>query len=111
VDSNVAVIRSRDVLIGFGIMQYGDDCAHLALLAVHPGHRNRGLGSGILAWLEKPARVAGIVRIDVEARCDNPLAIEFYRRQGYERCALVSGYYQGRIDAIRLRKSLASIAQ
>lgn len=105
-DTNVAVVRDHGALIGFGIMQYGDESAHLALLAVHPGQRNRGLGSRLLAWLEKPARVAGIARIDVEARADNPLAIEFYRRQGYEQCRLVGGYYQGRIDAVRLRKSL-----
>jgi ribosomal-protein-alanine N-acetyltransferase len=111
VDSNVAVLRARDALIGFGIMHYGDDCAHLALLAVHPGHRNRGLGRRILAWLEKPARVAGIARVDVEARADNPLALEFYRRQGYEQCAVVDGYYQGRIDAVRLWKSLVAGAQ
>jgi [ribosomal protein S18]-alanine N-acetyltransferase len=106
VDSNVAVVRVGGTLIGFGIMQYGDDSAHLALLAVHPAHRNHGLGSRLLAWLEKPARVAGIARIDVEARADNPLAVAFYRRQGYQQCAVVSGYYQGRIDALRLSKPL-----
>lgn len=106
VDSNVAVVRANSTLIGFGIMQYGEATAHLALLAVHPAHRNGGLGSRLLAWLEKPARVAGITRIHVEARADSPLAVAFYRRQGYEQCAVVSGYYQGRIDAVRLSKPL-----
>jgi ribosomal protein S18 acetylase RimI-like enzyme len=105
-DSNVAVARAGGALIGFGIMHYGDDSAHLALLAVHPAHRNCGLGSRLLSWLEKCARVAGIQRIDVEARADNPLAVAFYRRQGYEPCAVIGGYYQGRIDAVRLRKPL-----
>ena len=106
VDANVAVVRAGGALIGFGIMHYGDDSAHLALLGVHPGHRNRGLGSRLVDWLEKPARVAGISRIDVEARADSPLAVAFYRRLGYEQCAVVAGYYQGRIDAVRLRKAL-----
>lgn len=105
-DCNVAVARAAGLLSGFGIMQYGEDRAHLALLAVHPLHRSRGLGSRLLAWLELPARVAGITRIDVEARADNPLAVAFYRRQGYAESALVGGYYQGRIDAVRLSKSL-----
>ncbi len=105
-DTNVAVVRAGGTLIGFGIMQYGDESAHLALLGVHPAHRNRGLGSRVLAWLEKPARVAGITRIDVETRADNPLAVAFYRRQGYQQCAVVGGYYQGRIDAVRLSKLL-----
>ena len=105
-DCNVAVVRAGGMLSGFGIMHYGDDSAHLALLAVHPAHRNRGLGSRLLAWLEKPARVAGIVRIELETRADNPLAVAFYRRQGYQQCAVVAGYYQGRIDALRLGKPL-----
>ncbi len=106
--TNVAVVRGHRSLVGFGIMHYADECAHLALLAVHPVHRNRGLGSRVLAWLEKPARVAGIARIDVEARADNPPAIEFYRRNGFEEAGVVAGYYQGRIDAVRLQKPLVS---
>ena len=106
VDTNVAVLRTSGTLIGFGIMQYGEETAHLALLAVHPAHRKGGLGSQLLAWLEKPACVAGIARIDVEARADNPLAVAFYCRQGYEQRTVVGGYYQGRIDAVRLSKPL-----
>ncbi|MGH8207813.1 MAG: GNAT family N-acetyltransferase [Steroidobacteraceae bacterium] len=104
--SNVAVIADSEGMLGFGIMQYGDHTAHLALLAVHPGHRNRGLGTRLMGWLEKPAVVAGIVSIRLEARADNPLAIDFYRRRGFEPHGRIAGYYQGRIDAVRLGKSL-----
>jgi ribosomal protein S18 acetylase RimI-like enzyme len=104
--SNVAVIDAGGAIVGFGIMQYGDHTAHLALLAVHPEHRNRGVGTRLMGWLEKPAVMAGIVRIRLEARADNPVAIEFYRRRGFEPHGRISGYYQGRIDAVRLGKSL-----
>ena len=36
---NVVVAQWRDEIAGFGIMQYADDSAHLALLAVHPVQR------------------------------------------------------------------------
>jgi ribosomal protein S18 acetylase RimI-like enzyme len=110
-DTNVAVLRGSRALVGFGIMQYNDDRAHLALLAVAPGHRNHGLGGRILSWLEKPARVAGIRRINVEARADNPLAIEFYCRYGFEQTATVDGYYQGRVNAVRLTKLLSPLTE
>jgi ribosomal protein S18 acetylase RimI-like enzyme len=106
--SNVAVIADGDTILGFGIMQYGDHTAHLALLAVHPEHRNKGLGTRLMGWLEKPAIVAGIVRIRLEARADNPLAIEFYQRRGFEPHGRTAGYYQGRVDAVRLGKSLGA---
>lgn len=104
---NVAVIGSPESVVGFGIMQYGDDNAHLALLAVHPDEQHRGLGSLLLAWLEQPARVAGIARIRLEARADNPVAIGFYRKQGYRESGRVAGYYRGTVDAVRLEKQLA----
>jgi ribosomal-protein-alanine N-acetyltransferase len=105
--TNVAVICGQRSIAGFGIMHYGDDCAHLALLAVHPDERHHGLGASLLAWLEKPASVAGIVRIRLEARADNPAAIGFYRRQGYVEIGRVGGYYRGAVDAVRLEKLLA----
>jgi ribosomal-protein-alanine N-acetyltransferase len=103
---NVAVLRERADLVGFGIMQYGDQSAHLALLAVQPQHRRQGVATQLLAWLEKCADTAGIARIGVEARSDNPGAIVFYQKQGYVQRCLVPGYYQGKIDAFRFEKNL-----
>jgi ribosomal-protein-alanine N-acetyltransferase len=106
---NVAVIGSLERVVGFGIMHYGDDSAHLALLAVHPNEQHRGLGSLLLAWLEQSARVAGLIRIRLEARADNPAAIGFYDKQGYREIGRTAGYYRGSIDAVRLEKQLALV--
>lgn len=106
--TNVAVIPGKERLLGFGIMQYGDDTAHLALLSVRPLQRGRGLGALLVAWLEKCAVVAGIETIRVEARSDNPRAIAFYGEQGYRQLGTVTGYYRGAIDAVRLEKRLWS---
>ncbi|HTH78552.1 MAG TPA: GNAT family N-acetyltransferase [Ramlibacter sp.] len=104
--TNVAVASERDALVGFGIMQYGDEKAHLSLLAVHPSRREHGVGAQLMDWLEKCAVTAGCMRIELEARADNLSALAFYGLRGYQRFATVPGYYQGRIDAFRLAKSL-----
>jgi len=104
--TNVAVIRERREVVGFGIMQYGEQTAHLALLALHPNYRKQGLAARLMAWLEKCADTAGIERIVVEARSDNPTAIAFYQKQGYVQLAKVAGYYRGVIDAVRMEKNL-----
>jgi [ribosomal protein S18]-alanine N-acetyltransferase len=104
--TNVAVVRERGLVLGFGIMRYGEQKAHLTLLAVRPTERKRGLGAVLLAWLEKSALTAGIERVQLEARADNPVAIAFYRDQGYEDAGTVRGYYRGEVDALRLEKSL-----
>lgn len=104
--TNVAVIPEGEGIAGFGIMQYHDESAHLALFAVHPEHRQQGLGSLLVLWLEKPAAVAGMERIRVEARADNPQAIAFYCRLGFRETGRVAGYYSGVMDAVRLEKNL-----
>jgi len=104
--TNVAVLDQHAALAGFGIMHYGDETAHLALLAVRPNQQQRGLGALLMAWLEKPALVAGIERIRLEARADNPNAIGFYRKQGFRESGRIAGYYRGSIDAVRLEKRL-----
>jgi [ribosomal protein S18]-alanine N-acetyltransferase len=104
--TNVAVMHEREALLGFGIMQYGDEKAHLSLLAVQATRRRTGLGTLLLAWLEKSAVTAGIERIQLEARVDNPDAVRFYRSQGYRETGSIAGYYNGTLDAVRLEKAL-----
>ena len=104
--TNVAVAEEGEAVVGFGIMKYGDDKAHLLLLAVSPKRRELGVGGQLLDWLEQCAVAAGIERIELEARADNPVALAFYGLRGYGRFETVHGYYRGRVDAFRLVKSL-----
>jgi [ribosomal protein S18]-alanine N-acetyltransferase len=104
--SNVIVARTGGSLLGFGIMRYGMQTAHLLLLAVQPGRRRRGLGTALLRWLEAPAQVAGIERIQVETRADSAGARPFYLQLGYREIARIPGYYQGMEDGLRLEKLL-----
>ena len=76
-DTNVAVVREHDELVGFGIMKYGDEDAHLVLFAVRAWRQRQGVGRSILAWLEACAAVAGSSCIRVEARRDNVAARSF----------------------------------
>ena len=107
-DTNVVVAMEGDVLLGFGIMIYRDETAHLCLFAVQPSLRRRGIGSAILNWLERVAQVAGVRKLSLEARNDNAVALEFYRHRGYLRATIVEGMYQGVADGVRLEKLLSS---
>jgi [ribosomal protein S18]-alanine N-acetyltransferase len=104
--TNVAVAHEATSVLGFGIMQYGERTAHLALLGVELDHRKRGLGMLLLSWLEQCAVVAGIERIRLEARSDNSEGLAFYHQHGYRQTAIIPGYYLGVLDAVRLEKKL-----
>jgi ribosomal protein S18 acetylase RimI-like enzyme len=103
---NVAIVRETAALVGFGIMAYRDEVAHLLLFSVRKSHRRQGVGRHLLCWLEQVAKDAGIRRILLECRRDNAPARNFYAEHGYHELAISKGYYQGLEDAIRLEKWL-----
>ncbi|SFM06461.1 N-acetyltransferase [Variovorax sp. OV329] len=107
-DTNVVVMRRGGTGVpAFAIMQYGEQEAHVSLLAVHPGHRRQGLASALLTWLEATARVAGCTAIHLEVRITNPGAMAFYRRHGFGETGVSVGYYEGVEDAVRMVKPLS----
>jgi ribosomal-protein-alanine N-acetyltransferase len=104
--TNVVVARRDGELIGFAIMKYGEDEAHVLLFAVRAAQRCGGLGSALLAWLEATAGVAGIRTIRLEARAGNAAARAFYRRHGFEETGLSPRYYEDAEDGVRMVKRL-----
>lgn len=105
-ETNVAVVSVDGALVAFGIMEYAETHAYLALLAVRPSRQRRGIGSSLLSWLEVSARVAGAQRIRLETRRDNAPARTFYNELGYHEVAIRQGRYSDGIDGIVLEKWL-----
>lgn len=94
---------------GFAVMKFGDEHAHLLLLAVRPARRRLGLGRALVDWLLASARVAGIAAVRLELRADNAGALAFYRRLGFVETGVVPAYYAAQLPArrmaLRLRRS------
>jgi ribosomal-protein-alanine N-acetyltransferase len=101
-DSVVLTARLGFTLAGFAIMRYGEDVAHLNLLAVEPAHRRRGVARSLVRWLEETALTAGTFIIGLELRAGNEAARGFYRSLGYRELGQIPGYYQGVESAIRM---------
>lgn len=107
----MVLIASREgTIAGFAIMRFGDDQAHLFLLAVQPEYRRSGIGRSMMQWLEKSCRTAGIQAVRLEVRASNRVALRFYRSLGYRFLASVAGYYDRREAAAILGKSLNASA-
>jgi ribosomal-protein-alanine N-acetyltransferase len=111
-----ALIRDPDVvvlvaceaarIVGFAVMQFGDEQAHLVLLCVAPAQQRRGVGRRLTEWLLASAQVAGIASIRLELRADNPAALAFYRKLGFTETEHLPGYYSGRVAAQRMQRVL-----
>jgi ribosomal protein S18 acetylase RimI-like enzyme len=105
-ESVVLTARSDRTIAGFAIMRFGDEAAHLNLLAVEPVHRRRGIARRLVTWLEETALTAGTFIIGLELRAQNLGAQEFYRVLGYAEVGRVPGYYQGIEAAIRMERDV-----
>lgn len=107
VDSSVVVARRERRIAAFAIMHFGEEVAHLNLLAVAAEHRRQGLGRQLMQWLTATAIEAGVFRINLEVRTHNDGARTFYESLGFDALNIVQGYYQGREAALRMTRHLS----
>jgi [ribosomal protein S18]-alanine N-acetyltransferase len=105
-ESMAVVACDGQRVAGFAIMHFGDEHAHLALLAVRADQQRRGVGRRLHGWLLQSASVAGMVSIGVELRADNAVAHQFYLGLGFCEAGLVPHYYDGHIAARQMRLRL-----
>jgi ribosomal protein S18 acetylase RimI-like enzyme len=105
-ESVVLIAELGRRLVGFAIMDFGDDRAHLNLLAVTPAERRRRIGERMVAWLEETALTAGTFVVELELRVGNAAARAFYESLGYAEVARITGYYQGLEDAVRMSRDV-----
>ena len=101
-DTIAIVAMSEKVLAGFAIMYFGDDNAHLNLLAVDPAFRRRQVGSQLINWLHESCAVAGILTVSLEVRANNKGAIRFYETFGFKIGERIEQYYCGQEAAVRM---------
>jgi ribosomal-protein-alanine N-acetyltransferase len=87
-------------------MFFGDEHAHLNLLAVRPSHQRLGIGRRMVEWLVESAKVAGIASIHLELRAANAVARSFYKSLDFTESAYIPGYYRGREMALRMMRVL-----
>lgn len=107
-DTSVIVACDQRTPVGFSIMEFGDDRAHLVLLAVQPRHRRNGIGRLLVEWLLETARTAGIESVHLELRANNEAARRFYRTLAFAETVLMPRYYGGREAAMRMIRILRS---
>ncbi|MBM4256868.1 MAG: GNAT family N-acetyltransferase [Deltaproteobacteria bacterium] len=109
-ESNVLTAWTEGKLIGFAIMRYLAEHAHLNLLAVDSAYRRLGIGQQLMEWLEETCRVGGLFWVRLEVRANNHSAQSFYRRLGYRDEKVLPGYYRGRESALQMIHDLSKHA-
>ncbi len=110
-DMTVLAACDRGALAAFAIMEFGDEHAHLVLLAVRPAYRRRGIARRMVEWLIESALTAGIASVHLELRAGNQAARRFYRALGFSETILIPRYYGGNEGALRMIRMLRQSRQ
>jgi ribosomal-protein-alanine N-acetyltransferase len=105
-DTLVLTARGAERLAGFAIMQFGEERAHLSLLAVRPDYQRLGLARRMLEWLTASALTAGIASVHLELRETNLGARRFYLEQDFAETARIPGYYRGVETAVHMLREI-----
>lgn len=80
-------------LIGFAVVAYLFDEAHLLNLCVHPRSQGQGVGRLLLRHVMARALHGGIQKIILEVRMSNSVASGLYANEGFEVIGQRPGYY------------------
>lgn len=84
-----------DTLIGYAVVAYMLDEAHLLNLCVHPGYRGLGAGRLLLRHFLAEAVEDCMNQVILEVRLSNAVAGKMYRHEGFEEIGRRPGYYPG----------------
>jgi len=110
-ETNVIVAVEGKRIVGFAIMKYFDEQAHLLLFAVAANRQRQGIGRALWGWLEETTSAAGIHTVALEVRARNVVARTFYRRFGFVDVETVGGYYSGVEAAVRMQRRVLSLVR
>lgn len=66
--------------------------AEIKRMYVHPEARGKGVSTALLRAIEDEARLLGVARLVLETGTEQPDAMRFYEREGYERIEAFGAY-------------------
>ena len=70
-----------------------EDTADILNIGIDPDFKRQGYGTGLINHLIKELRNRNICKILLEVRTGNKSAIQFYKKQGFEKLYVRKNYY------------------
>lgn len=87
------VLVDDKTIMGYGILSYAANEAHILQLAIHPEHHRQGLGQKLLQFLLSAAKTRGAEEIFLEVRQSNLAATTLYKKYNFVEVGVRKGYY------------------
>jgi ribosomal-protein-alanine N-acetyltransferase len=80
--------------------------ARILMLALKETYRNKGIGSALLQRFLSDMQHHGVTSIELELRISNQVALNFYKKHGFELVNIVPHFYQNHEHAYIMKKEL-----
>ena len=104
-NSRFFVLRENNEIIGFGGFLITPDDAQITNIVIKKSKRNSGYGNFLFEFiLEEAKKNSTNNEISLEVNEKNTYAIKLYENNGFEKIATRKKYYNGKFDAIIMRK-------
>ena len=100
------IAEENGKLAGFCLTAHQQARGYIITIDVLEKFRRRGVGTALLAEVERRLAAHGVEEIGLETATDNDSAIAFWQRHGYRIEAVLKNYYPGHLDAYEMRKRL-----
>ena len=105
-DSSLYVgAKKQNEIIGFAGIKVVIDEADIMNIVVKKSYRNNGIGSLLLENLILISNKKNLNFINLEVDCKNTIAINLYKKFGFEEISLRKNYYKNN-DAMIMKKKL-----
>jgi ribosomal protein S18 acetylase RimI-like enzyme len=97
-------------IAGFCITMQREQHAYIVTIDVLVPYRRAGVGSALLAEVERRAISQGAGTMALDTATDNSAAIAFWQKHGYRKLGVREGYYPNGRDAFAMTKPIGSPA-
>lgn len=108
--AQLIVAEQERQVIGYLCCWYVVDEIHILDVAVHPTHRQHGVGARLLRHIMAEGRRRGSRSANLEVRKSNRAAIALYEKFGFQSVAVRARYYSDGEDALLMVCSWAEDA-
>jgi ribosomal-protein-alanine N-acetyltransferase len=104
------IAEENGEVVGFCLTSHQQARGYIITIDVLAEFRRRGVGTALLAEVERRLAGRGVKEIGLETATDNESAIAFWQKHGYRTRGVSKGYYPGGRDAYAMIKAIASSA-
>lgn len=105
--ADCVVAEADGEIIGFCLTAHERASGYIITIDVLAEYRRHGVGTMLLAEVERRLAASGVREIALETATDNVSAIAFWQKHGYRTRGVKKGYYPGGRDAYSMTKHLA----